>query len=92
MRLECNHNQLTSLPSEIGNLRRLEHFEFSNNPIIHIPPNVQRLIGNIANIQNIYHDRQSVHNHEIQKSLLNSIINILNDPKPENCLGSILES
>ena len=78
----CHYNQISSLSAELGNLIRLRAFCFFDNPLTNIPPNVQRLINRIDNIQDVYHDTQSVHNHEIQQSIRKSILNILNDPKP----------
>jgi Leucine-rich repeat (LRR) protein len=92
--LYCNNNQITSLPSEIGNLIHLQKLYYHDNPIEHIPPNVKRFIErleNINNVQNIYGDTQSVHNHTIQSCIKESIKKILNHkPCIENHIEYIL--
>ena len=93
--LQCNHNKIESLPSEIGDLVNLQQFNFENNPIEHIPPNVIRLIQRLENrhhnVQNIYEDTQNVHNHTIQSCIRESIKNILNHkPCIENHIEYIL--
>ena len=52
-------------------------FYFGNNPIEYIPPNVQRLLNRRKHGQNIYNDKQSVHNHSIQESFRKSVSNLL---------------
>ena len=75
-KLYCHNNNLTNL-NDIQNLNRLEYFNYSNNPIEHIPPNITRMLDRIKKGQNIYGDSQNVHNHHIQESIRQSILNIL---------------
>jgi Leucine-rich repeat (LRR) protein len=77
--LEVYDNQLTTLPSSIGNLIHLRHINYYGNPIEYIPINVQHLLNRQQNGQQIYQDRQSVHNHNIQESFRKSLLNLLND-------------
>jgi Leucine-rich repeat (LRR) protein len=74
-----NNNRLTTLPSSIGNLIHLRHINYYGNPIEYIPMNVQRLLNRQQNGQQIYQDRQSVHNHEIQETFRKSLYHLLND-------------
>jgi len=74
----CNHNQLVSFPISITRLRKLRCIYKENNPIEYTPPNVVRFLENLGNIMmkktlNVYNDAQSVHNHNIQASIRNSI-------------------
>ena len=75
--LGCYDNKLTSL-NELINLRNLRHIEYSNNPIEYIPPNIIRILNRQRKGQNIYEDSQNVHNHAIQESIKQSILNIIN--------------
>jgi len=78
--LDCNNNQLTSLPPEISQLVNLISFDYSNNPIEYIPPNLRRHLNRrLRNHQNLYNDRQSVHNSSIQESFRKSLNNLLRD-------------
>ena len=81
-KLEIDNNQLTSIPPEIGQLRYLIRFQFQNNPIDHIPPNIVRLLNRQRTAQGIYGDTQSVHNSHIQKTIKESIFRLLRE-KPE---------
>jgi Leucine-rich repeat (LRR) protein len=77
--IDVYNNQLTSLPSEIGFLRNLEYLGYSNNPIEYIPPQVQRLIDRLRNNgQEVYQDKQSVHNSGIQKSFKETVLRLSN--------------
>jgi len=74
------NNQLTELPFTIINLR-LRNITISNNPLENIYPPITRWIQNIQNrsktSQNIYQNKQSVHDHNIEKTTNESIINFL---------------
>lgn len=78
--LVLHNNYLTSLPASIGNLRRLINLTYYGNPIT-LPPNIVNMLNRIKTVQNIYNDRQSVHNHNIQECVRKSIYNILNGTK-----------
>ena len=90
--LDCSDNLITKLPYGLGNFTNIRYFNYFGNTINHIPPNVIRLIHRLENInhntQNIYGDTQSVHNHNIQTGIKNSIKNILNH-KP--CVEDYIE-
>jgi len=78
--LHCTDNLLTTIPPEFGQLVNLTSFNYSNNPIEYIPPNLQRLIDTrLRDHQNIYNDKQSVHNSSIQASFRKSLNNLLRD-------------
>ena len=74
--LYCYNNQLVSL-NGIENLVNLTQVEYYNNLIVHIPPNLIRILDRLENGQNIYNDSQNVHNHNIQESIRKSVNNIL---------------
>jgi hypothetical protein len=81
--IDVYNNQLTSLPSEIGFLRNLIYLGYSDNPVEYIPPQVQRLIDRLRNNgQEVYQDKQSVHNSGIQKSFKETVLRLSNK-KPE---------
>ena len=69
----CNNNKLKELIPEIGNLVNLYNFYYSNNQIEYINPQILRYLNRHKNIQKIYNDRESVHNHQIQEGISNSI-------------------
>jgi hypothetical protein len=71
-RLIINKNNLTTIPIEIINIQNL-YFNYSNNPIEYIPPQVARYLKINKTTQKIYKDNQSVHNHGIQEGITNSI-------------------
>ena len=83
----CCDNQIVNLPISIINMRNIMFLDLSNNPIENINPIIERFIDIINERRyfdyafrnrNIYDDRQNVHVSSIQKSVRNSIINILN--------------
>jgi len=78
--LYLSNNQLTELPFTIINLR-LRNITISNNPLENIYPPITRWIHNIQNrsktSQNVYQNKQSVHDHNIEKTTNESIINFL---------------
>jgi len=76
----CSRNQLTTIPPEIGQLNNLIDFDYSNNPIEYIPPNLQRQLDRrLYNHQNLYSDKQSVHNSSIQASFRKALNNLMRD-------------
>jgi hypothetical protein len=85
--LILSNNNLTLLPKSIINLNRLEILRYQNNEIEYIPPNLQRFLNRLNQIDNnlqIYNDNQNVHNHSIQEGIKSSLENILNIPKTIN--------
>ena len=69
--LYCHHNQLTSF--QHLNCPLLTTLVCSDNEWEFIPPHINRLLNALKNTQNVYTDRQNVHNHYIQESIRNSI-------------------
>jgi Leucine-rich repeat (LRR) protein len=80
--LHCYQNLITRIPQNVISCRRLEYFNYNNNPIDYIPPNIQRFIERMRNIEtvgNIYDDSQSVHRSSVTNSIKKSIENLMND-------------
>ena len=69
----CSDNQIKELISEICNLINLRDFYYSNNPIEYINPQILRFLNDSKNINKIYNDSESVHNHQIQNGIKHSI-------------------
>ncbi len=72
-------NQIKELPLNLCNFRYISSFYYYDNPIEYIPLAVQRWIDKNKNNNNIYNDKQNVHNHTIQSSFRNSLTNLLKD-------------
>jgi hypothetical protein len=70
--------------------RYLNTFYYSNNPIEYIPPQVRRFLDRKQYVQKVCNDTQSVHNHNIQTGILNSIIYITQ--KKTNLSSTILKT
>ena len=69
--LDCYSNKLTSF--EHLNCPLLTELSCSQNEWEFIPPHIHRLLNARKNTQNVYTDRQNVHNHHIQESIRSSI-------------------
>ena len=78
-RFICNYNRITVFPMELCNLH-LTEFNYSNNLLEYIPPNIERFINRLKHAQGVYKDTQSVHNSGIQASITASIHNIISIP------------
>ena len=85
--LSISRNQFTELP-DITTLPNLLLFMFADNPVLHIPDEIMTVINileafnNVDDkkpIINITDDQQNVHNNSLQKSINNSIQNIIKD-------------
>jgi Leucine-rich repeat (LRR) protein len=96
--LYCSNNQLKTIPQSIISCRYLVIFRYNDNPIDYIPPNVQRFIRRMRNIQtvgNIYNDSQSVHRSSVTNSVKKSIEHLMDyktDLKKEKMVTIILEN
>ena len=88
--LSLDDNKLTSIPPEIGQLVNLQYLYIDNNPIDYLPPPIQRLLNRQKHGQQVYQDKQSIHNSGIQKSFRESVNRLLYK-KPELSLEKTLE-
>ena len=79
--LLLNNNNLKSLPLSILNCRRLQYLIYHNNEINIIDIRIQRLIDRMQNYNNhgVFNDSQNVHSSSIQKSVKESINNLMKD-------------
>jgi Leucine-rich repeat (LRR) protein len=75
-RFYCHNNNISEIPIEITRCIQLTNFNYSNNTIEYISPQVRRFLDRKQYVQKVYNDAQSVHNHNIQTGILNSIIYI----------------
>ena len=91
--LYCYSNQITSL-APLVYLRQLTIIYYSENPLEVQNPQVQRFLDRINTNRNssIYHDRQNVHDTEIQRTICDSIRYLLSDPKPIFSIDDIINS
>ena len=69
----CSDNQIETIPIEIMNCINLHYFRYSNNEIEYIQPQILRWLNRFRHGQQLYNDKQSVHNHSIQKGVQKSI-------------------
>ncbi len=89
--LWLGNNHIKELPLNLCNFRNITYFNYSNNPIEYIPLPVQRWLDRNRNRNknnNIYDDKQNIHNHNIQTSFRNSLTNLLKD-KPSINLETV---
>ena len=86
--LNLTNNQLTQLPTEIGNLTQLTTLVLRGNPIENtLNPIIQRFLQRIQNKTNqksIYSDTQNVHSSSIQQSIKDSIHALMNCYHPDH--------
>ena len=90
--VDLYNNQITELPLSLCNLRNINNFYYTNNPIEYIPLPVERWLDRfnrrVTDNNMVYKDSQNVHNHHIQNSFRNSLTNLLKD-KPTVTLDII---
>ncbi len=91
--LYCVNNQIRSL-EPLVHLRRLRHFDHSGNPIEIPTIQIQRVLNRIRSNRNssIYNDNQNVHDTEIQRTVCDSIQNLLKDPKIDFTIDDVINS
>jgi len=73
--LYCYHNNLTSF--QHLNCPALTTLQCHSNEWEFIPPHINRLLNRTRNTQNVYSDKQNVHNHHIQECIRSSIQAVL---------------
>ncbi len=91
--LYCVNNQIRSLEPLVY-LRRLRYIDYSGNPI-EIPTfQIQRMLNRIDSNSNssIYNDNQNVHDIEIQRTVCDSVQNLLKDPKIDFNIDNVIYS
>ncbi len=91
--LYCGNNQITSLEPLIY-LRRLTYIDYSDNPIEIPTIQIQRILNRIDSNRksSIYDDKQNVHDTEIQRTVCESIQNLLKDPKIDFTIDDVINS
>ena len=92
--LKLSNNYITNIPNSIIYCINLLEFEYYNNQINYINPIIIRFLHRFSNKLEIYNDDQNIHNHTIQESLFNSIVNIINQNyiiNYENIINNIIE-
>ena len=80
LELDLSNNLIITIPNVIIYCKHLRGFNYENNEIENISPIVNRFLNRLYNINElqIYNDKQNIHNHIIQESIFNSILNIIN--------------
>lgn len=100
--IDCCDNQITRLEPVI-HLPLLDVFLYKNNPLDvpseQVLPFLRRrwgyhtLLAGFADHQiTVYTDRQNVHDTHIQKSVCDSVLNLMRDPKPVFSINAIIDS
>ena len=82
--LNLSRNQIEELPLFLLELINLRKFNYHGNPIEYVHPLVDRWLdrfndGVISGNNKVYSDSQNIHNSNIQRSLRNSLGNLLKD-------------
>ena len=89
------NNNINNIPNFIIYCKNLKEFYYYNNEIENISPIVIRFLNKIYNTDlQIYNDMQNIHNHAIQESIFNSIVNIINqnyDINYTNIINNIIQ-
>ena len=75
-----NINFIKNIPNSIIYCVNLIEFNYENNEIENISPIITRFLNKLYNNNQlqVYYDNQNIHNHAIQESIFNSIVNIIN--------------
>jgi len=75
-----SNNQINIIPNSIIYCIFLQQFYYQNNTIENISPIITRYLNRMHNLDmlQVYNDAQNIHNHSIQESLFDSIVNIIN--------------
>ncbi len=91
--LYCNNNQIRSLEPLVY-LRRLNILEYWNNPTEVPTVQIQRMLNIIVSNKksSIYNNNQNVHDTEIQRTVCNSVQNLLKDPKNDFTIDDVINS
>jgi hypothetical protein len=92
--LYCWGNQITSIECLVY-LRHLTKLMYQNNPLTIQSIQVQRFLhrfNRASKNNNIYHDKQNVHDVTIQKTICDSLQFLLKDPKPIFSIDNIITS
>jgi len=97
--LSLKRNEITELPLSLLELRHLNYFYHTSNPIENIHPLVKRWLDRlnrrtIGGNNKVYSDGQNIHNSSIQKSFRNSLGNLLKDKNTlslEECKKHVIE-
>ena len=87
-------NQITSLDPLVY-LIHLSDLRSDGNPLQIQTIQVQRFLDRLNRVNrdsSIYHDKQNVHDITIQKTVCQSIHNLLKDPKPDFSVDNIINS
>ena len=92
-KLYCSDNQITSLQPLIY-LRRLTYLYTPNNPLEPQTIQIERMLNRIHSNSktSIYQDNQNVHDTTIQRTVSESIKNLLLDPKPIFSVDDLINS